>query len=165
MIERLSLGDTIKVSGPKGKFGYKGNGIIKQNNMDSERFFTHLTLVAGGTGITPLFSIIKHIIGNPEDKTKISLLFSNKTEEDILLKKELDELAKNANFDVGYCLSSPGEEWDGLAGKFTRECLENAGLKNEDSHALLVCGTDEMVDAVEKLSKTMGLGKNNVFVF
>jgi len=53
---------------------------------------TNLSMIAGGTGVTPCYQIIKAVLNNPKDKTKINLVYSNTTHEDILLKKELDDL-------------------------------------------------------------------------
>merc|ERR1711939_525369 len=53
---------------------------------------THVALIAGGTGITPMYQVARAIFNNPEDKTKVTMVFANITEEDILLKKELNEL-------------------------------------------------------------------------
>lgn len=39
-----------------------------------------LICVQGGTGITPMFQLIQDICNNPEDKTEISLIFTNKVE-------------------------------------------------------------------------------------
>jgi cytochrome-b5 reductase len=48
------------------------------------------------------------VLKNPEDKTKISLIFANETVEDILLKSTLDKLEKeHSNFKVTYVLSKP----------------------------------------------------------
>lgn len=49
----------------------------------------------GGTGITPMLQLIRQITRDPKDQTKLSLLFANQTEEDILLRDELEEVAKN----------------------------------------------------------------------
>lgn len=50
---------------------------------------------SGGTGITPMLQLIRQITRDPKDETKISLLFANQTEEDILLRDELEEAVKN----------------------------------------------------------------------
>ena len=42
--------------------------------------------MAGGSGVTPMLQVAGHILRNPEDKTKVSLIFCNQTEDDILLK-------------------------------------------------------------------------------
>ena len=54
-------------------------------------------MVAGGTGITPMLQIIRAIQRDPTDTTEVWLIFANQTEEDILLRKEL-EAVPNARF-------------------------------------------------------------------
>ncbi len=62
------------------------------------------------TGITPMLQIIKSILKDPNDKTKVSLLFANQSEEDILLRSELELLAKrHDNFSLWYTLDRPSE--------------------------------------------------------
>lgn len=57
--------------------------------------------IAGGSGITPMYQVAQEILRNPEDKTQVSLIFANQTEQDIILRKELDDLAaKHDNFQV-----------------------------------------------------------------
>ncbi len=65
-------------------------------------------MIAGGTGITPMLQIVKAALKNPEDKTKLSLIFANVNEEDILLKDEMDELVKTnpGRFSVYYVLNN-----------------------------------------------------------
>lgn len=52
-------------------------------------------IVSGGTGITPMLQIIRQVTRDSKDETKLSLLFANQTEEDILLREELEEAAQN----------------------------------------------------------------------
>lgn len=54
-----------------------------------------MLVILGGTGITPMLQLIRQITRDPKDETKVSLLFANQTEEDILLRDELEEVAKN----------------------------------------------------------------------
>ena len=51
-------------------------------------------MVAGGTGITPMLQVGDEVLANPADTTKVSLVFGNVSEADILLKKEIDARAK-----------------------------------------------------------------------
>lgn len=61
-------------------------------------------------GITPMLQIIKAVLKDPEDQTKVFLLFANQTEEDILLRSELELLAKrHENFELWYTLDRPPE--------------------------------------------------------
>ncbi len=60
--------------------------------------------IAGGSGITPMLQVASEIVSNPDDKTQVSLVFANQSEKDIILKKELDEMAaKHDNFQVSFC--------------------------------------------------------------
>lgn len=61
-----------------------GNSVL---NLDG-----NLNLIGGGTGITPLFQIIQEKLNSSVDK--VHLFYINKTEGDILLRKELEELAR-----------------------------------------------------------------------
>lgn len=59
-------------------------------------------MVSGGTGITPIYQVVKAVLKNPLDTTKMRLVFANQTPEDILLREELDEMAKDPRFEVWY---------------------------------------------------------------
>lgn len=83
-------------------------------------------MIAGGTGITPMLQIIRAVIrGRPTgDKTEIDLIFANVNQEDILLKEDLDQLAKEDKaFRVHYVLNNPPEGWDGGVGFVTPEMI------------------------------------------
>jgi cytochrome-b5 reductase len=66
--------------------------------------FEHVGLVGGGSGITPLYQILGHALKDKNNATKFTLLYGNLTEEDILLRQELDNLKKKypSTFDVVY---------------------------------------------------------------
>ena len=51
-------------------------------------------MIAGGTGITPMYQVAKALLQDREEYTTINLIYANVTEEDILLRKELDELSQ-----------------------------------------------------------------------
>ena len=82
----LRAGSSIEVRGPIGRFKYTKNQHPK------------LGLIAGGTGLTPCLQVIRSILQSPEyapgDKTRLTLFFQNRTEEDILLLDELELLVK-----------------------------------------------------------------------
>lgn len=65
----------------------------------------------GGTGITPMLQLIRHITKDPKDETKLSLLFANQTENDILLRNELEQVEKEyANrFKLWYTVDKASE--------------------------------------------------------
>jgi len=111
----LKIGQTMKTKGPKGAMVYTPN-MVKAFGM-----------IAGGTGITPMLQIIRAIIKGRAsgDKTKVTLIFANVNPEDILLKEDLDTLAKeDANFNVYYVLNNPPEGWNGGVGFVTAEMIK-----------------------------------------
>jgi cytochrome-b5 reductase len=110
----LIVGQTIKVKGPKGAMVYTPNMV------------RHFGMIAGGTGITPMLQIIRAVIrGRPiGDTTEIDLIFANVNLEDILLKGDLDQLAKDdSKFRVHYVLNNPPEKWQGGVGFVTPEMM------------------------------------------
>lgn len=91
-VHNLKVGQPIQIKGPFKKYDYEAN---KKN---------FIGMVAGGTGITPMFQLLCTILENPNDKTKVRLIFANIAEEDILLKGWLDSLAKNYSDRFQVCL-------------------------------------------------------------
>lgn len=74
-----------------GKFEYRGRGEYVLNRRPGRAKW--LSFVAGGSGITPCFAVIREALGEAGDETKCALLYANKREEDIWLRQELDALA------------------------------------------------------------------------
>ena len=62
------------------------------------------------TGITPMLQIIQAILKDSEDTTRVSLLFANQTEDDILVRDELEAMAEGSDqFSLWYTLDRPPE--------------------------------------------------------
>ncbi|BFZ59047.1 NADH-cytochrome b5 reductase [Saitoella coloradoensis] len=147
-IESMKLGQTIRVKGPKGQMRYE-NGLVKEFGM-----------IAGGTGITPMLQIVRAILNNPADQTKISLIFANVNEEDILLREDLDELAKDhaGQFRIKYVLNNPPEGWTGGVGFVTQEMIKEwcPGPELGKNVKILLCGPPPMVGAMKKAVVELG---------
>jgi len=62
-------------------------------------------MIAGGVGIAPIYQIVQALREDPTDQTKLHILFSNKSEEDIVMKEELDEAAKDPRIKVHYTIT------------------------------------------------------------
>ncbi|TGZ85373.1 ferredoxin reductase-like protein [Ascodesmis nigricans] len=144
-VANMKIGQTIKVRGPKGQFVYTPN-MCRAFGM-----------IAGGTGITPMLQIIRAVCNNPEDKTQIDLIFANVNEEDILLKEDLDELAKeHANFRVHYVLNNPPEGWTGGVGFVTPDMVKQWCPAPAPDVKILLCGPPPMVSALKKATSALG---------
>ena len=70
-------------------------------------------MIAGGAGITPMLQIVRDVFKNEAENTKISLLFANQTEDDILLRDEIEQIHKDhpAHFSFMYTIDRPIENW------------------------------------------------------
>jgi len=114
-VASLQVGQTMKVKGPKGAMVYTPN-MVK-----------HFGMICGGTGITPMLQVIRAIIRGREagDRTKVDLIFANVNPEDILLKEDLDALAReDPHFKIYYVLNNPPEKWSGGVGFVTAEMIK-----------------------------------------
>jgi NAD(P)H-flavin reductase len=75
----------MKLSGPIGMIKYHGFGQVEFKKKMLEHKKTKIGLLAGGTGITPMYAIAL-ASSLAKDDVEISFLFSNKTKDDILCK-------------------------------------------------------------------------------
>lgn len=127
----LSVGDKVRIKGPKGQFNYRPG------------LSTHLGMIAGGTGITPMLQIIRAILKNPHDKTHVALIYANVTFDDILLKEELDHLAEAhpSRFMIYYVLNvPPADGWDGGVGFVTKDMIKQHMPAPSENIKVLMCG-------------------------
>jgi len=53
----------------------------------------NFTLIAAGTGVTPMYQALWKLLGTPGDERKVTLIYGNKTPDDILMRTQLDEWA------------------------------------------------------------------------
>eukprot|EP00924_Labyrinthula_sp_SR-Ha-C_P006670 maker-scaffold_29-snap-gene-1.1-mRNA-1 protein AED:0.01 eAED:0.01 QI:259/1/1/1/1/1/2/64/298 len=133
-VDSLNLGDKLEMKGPFMKLKYEANMKKK------------IGMVAGGTGITPMLQIIRQVLADPEDKTKLTLIFANVTEEDIILRKELQALQVlhgEDKLEIFYTLDKPVKGWKYGEGFVSEEMLkEKLGIKAEEGEdvMVLVCG-------------------------
>jgi len=108
--------------------------------------WSHVGLVAGGTGIAPLFQILQLLLR--DDTTKISVLSINRFEHDILMKEELDEIAAKHPERVSVTYSLTGETKAGyLLGRGNTEMVREA-LPDPSVGDIMnfVCGKDGFVE-------------------
>ncbi|CAO3608560.1 unnamed protein product [Cunninghamella echinulata] len=116
-------------------------------------------MIAGGTGISPMYQMIQHILTDPNDDetTKLWLIYANKTEDDILLKKELDQLEKEYahRFKIKYVIEYPSEDWQGEKGRISETIIrsmlyDETSKKNADDHKrfIFVSGPDGMLNFI-----------------
>lgn len=120
----------------------------------------HVALIAGGAGITPMYQLAHGILQNPDDRTRITLVWGVNTDEDIFLGEEFAAMEKKfpGRFKAVYVVATPEAGSRHQKGFVTRQILEKAGLAAEEEKnrdvKVLVCGPP----AMEKALKAKGNG-------
>ncbi|KAJ5615374.1 hypothetical protein N7537_000488 [Penicillium hordei] len=148
----LTVGDEVEFRGPKGSMRYT-KGLCRKIGM-----------VAGGTGITPMYQLIRAICENDTDTTEVSLIYANRSESDILLREELERFARQypKNFKLWYMLDSAPEGWTYGSGYVDQAVLaEQLPAPSPDTKVML-CGPPGMVNATKKNLVALGFSKPGV---
>lgn len=112
---------------------------------------SQIALITGGAGITPMYQLTRAILNNPQDKTKITLIFGVNSDADVLFESEFRELEKKypGRFKAVYTVSNPTANSSFSKGYVTRELLkENIPGPNERDVKVLFCGPPAMEKAI-----------------
>ncbi|KAJ2726805.1 hypothetical protein GGI07_000316 [Coemansia sp. Benny D115] len=139
-IHSLAPGEELQIKGPIPKYPYKA-GALKEVGM-----------IAGGSGITPMLQLIQHVLEDPADSTKLTLVFANKSEDDIILRATLDDFARKHpdQFKVHYVVDKAASSaWNGDVGYVTKELVQKYMPAADRSDVLVgVCGPIPMMKSV-----------------
>lgn len=148
-LNNMAVGDFIDVRGPNGLLVYEGQGnfLIRPDKKTDpvQRSVKKVGLIAGGTGITPMLQLIRQILKDPEDMTEVSLLFANQTEDDILLRPELEDISSD-NFKLWYTLDKPPADWKYSSGFVNDTMIKDHLPAPGDDTLILMCGPPPMIN-------------------
>lgn len=171
-LESLAIGDSILVRGPSGNLIYDGKGLFAirktKTSPPTPMRFANVAMIAGGTGITPMLQLIKAVVKDKEDKTKLWLLFANQTENDILLRKELEEVARECpdRLKVWFTVDRSTDGWAYSTGFVNADMIEEHLPKPAEDTAVLLCGPPPMVNfACNPNLDKLGHAPQNRFAF
>lgn len=145
ILDCLQEGEKVEVKGPSGDIRYQGNGELF---VDEKLFrFDRVTLILGGSGITPGYQLIAKILMTKEDTTQIRVIDANKSENDILLRQELDRFAQEYpdQFSITHVLSHPGEKWTGEKGHVDERILHQYAFEPGEKNMALLCGPPTLI--------------------
>ncbi|KAK4391138.1 Nitrate reductase [NADH] 2 [Sesamum angolense] len=167
-LDSLELGSSIDVKGPLGHIEYNGKGYFTVHGK--QKFAKKLAMIAGGTGITPIYQVMQAILKDPEDDTEMYVVYANRTEDDILLKDELDAWAEKYpdRVKVWYVIQeSIKEGWKYSLGFVTESILTEHIPESSETTLALACGPPPMLQfAVNPNLEKMGYGiKEKLLVF
>lgn len=147
-LRMAKVGDWARIDAPYGSFTFDGE-------------MPKIAMLGGGIGITPFISICK----NATDKglnNKITLFYGCRTEQDIVFRKEFEELAqKNKSLKLVFILNEPTPDWKGATGNINVEMIKKE-LPDYQENIFYACGPPPMVKAMESLIETLGLPKEKL---
>jgi nitrate reductase (NAD(P)H) len=149
-LDSLKIGDTVDAKGPLGEFNYKGDGAFTWH--DKPKNCTHISMIAGGTGLTPCWQVANAVLRDPADKTKVSLLYANQTPGDILAREQLDKLAKDHpdRFKLWYTVDRVPEDqakdWQYNVGFVNEQLIRDHVFEPEDGRITVMCGPPIMLE-------------------
>jgi len=140
--EEAKTEEIFEVSEPMGKFTYDNN---KGKNI---------TLIAAGSGIAPMRSIISYCKKN-RINTKINLLYCVKTERDIIYKEE--------NFEVNYVvtLTRPSTNWKGNVGRIDKFFIKK-NVKDIKKNIFYLCGPLKFIRDMFRILIEIGVDRQNI---
>ena len=150
ILDCMPIGEEIDVRGPTGDITYHGKGkfVIERK----ERTFSKVSLILGGSGITPGYALIARVLGEEGDETQLRVIDANKTEDDILLKEQMDRFQEEYKgyFKITHVLSHPSEEWKGKRGYIDKDIIrENAFPPDGGKESVVfLCGPPSMIQNV-----------------
>ncbi|KAK0620441.1 hypothetical protein B0T14DRAFT_432144 [Immersiella caudata] len=121
----------------------------------------HLTMIAGGAGVTPMYQLARGILKNPDDQTRISLVWGVNTDADIFLKDQFAALEKQypGRFKATYVVATPDAKSPYQKGFVTKQVLEKLGLTAAQNKGtkVLVCGPPPMEKALKGTKAAPGI--------
>ena len=157
--DNLKVGDKIQVDDPTGSFFIQPD--VKTNKQ--------YVLFAGGSGITPIYSILKSVLSE-EKNSKVLLIYANQTIESIIFHTELHQLEKEYpnNLSVEYIISSDNTNKEKYSSGFiSKELLDAIFNKHQleyDDHDYMICGPLGYMDTVKSILSNNGISANKIKV-
>ncbi|KAI8098379.1 uncharacterized protein B0P05DRAFT_521685 [Gilbertella persicaria] len=126
---------------------YTRGPMVEPECIYEPNSYKEVGMIAGGTGISPMYQLICRILENPDDEqTRIWLIYGNKTEQDILLKSELDALQQKYKdrFRLKYVLEHPPANSSYEKGYVTKQMIQEMML-DQGKRKIFVCGPNRML--------------------
>ena len=144
LADNLKVGDFMESMAPTGNFS------ISPKAQRPRHYF----LIGAGSGITPLFSMLRTILHH-EPQSEVSLWYGNRNRESIMFREDLAALSKQypARLHVLHSLSQPESDWKGYRGRLTQEriydLVSEVFMRSELPKVYFLCGPPGLMEAAE----------------
>lgn len=158
LADNLKAGQKIRVMEPMGQF-------TTEYARDRKR---HLVMFAGGSGITPMMSIIKSIL-TQEPESIVSLIYCNRDIDSIIFRDALDKMQTRdeGRLHVIHVLDNAPMNWQGYSGLLNHDMLTKLFERVPDwgisNTTYLMCGPEGMMKNVESLLAMRHIPKDKIF--
>jgi ring-1,2-phenylacetyl-CoA epoxidase subunit PaaE len=154
LVDRLAAGDTLEVAPPEGRF------------TPDPRPGEHHTLIAAGSGITPVLSIAATVLAAHPD-THVTLLYGNRRTDTVMFTEELADLKDryHARLQLDHVLSREPMEAEIFGGRLDREKLQmllTSLVPTPQVDHWWLCGPLEMVTDARDVLAGFGVGRERV---
>jgi len=170
MLHNMKRGDELKIRGPGGNYFYDSHKFKERN----------LVLVAGGIGITPFLSMIRHVNEHVRD-VNLTLLYSVSNPGELFMYNELQRIANHnqrikvyttVTYDEARNVQNSAFEvmkedaWTGKKGRIDIEMLKEANVlplnTNNQGTLYFLCGPPAMVQDMKKMLLEFGVQENSI---
>ncbi len=157
LLDTLKEGDVVEVMEPTGNF------FPKQADDQTRQ----VVFIGAGSGITPLFSILKSILIVEQEST-VFLIYGSRNEENIIFDQKIKQLQTKygSRLQVIHSLSQPSENWEGETGRLNKTHLlkiieKLPDLKVDDAEYFL-CGPDDMMEEADRALAILSVSDKNI---
>jgi len=149
-IGAVEEGDTVYVQGPFGRFTH----LLDEPGRK-------IVMVAGGIGITPFLSMLRYM-RDTEDPRFVTLIWSNRAEEYLFCRRELDEMGQKLTHFTWIPTFTRRQALFGHFGRVDRVLLQHLLADTPRSAAVYVCGPPEMIREVCAAARQLGFAADSI---
>lgn len=114
--------------GPRGPLRYRP-GVLSFDNGRSFAMVSHLLLLGGGSGVTPLVQLMRVMLAKPGDATTAHLVYFNHTRDAIMGEDVIRDIAARSGgrVRVSFVTTEPAAaaDWDGVTGRLSADLLRS----------------------------------------
>lgn len=156
LCEQVKAGDTLLTTPPAGHF-------FKPIMSDA-----HYLLFAAGSGITPVYSILKTVLETSK-ANRATLVYCNRNEESIIYRQELEEWVKRfeGRLEVVQTLTQPTSAWKGRTGRLNEALVQTVYDKAKTSGLAIdsyMCGPADFMNLIRTTLEKNQLPKERIHI-
>jgi nitrate reductase (NAD(P)H) len=159
-LEQMQLGETLLFKGPMGEYIFNTDPLpprigtaaadamctFTHTRSSAKQTYSHLGLIAGGSGITPVLQVAHAVLKNADSKVTVAVLYANRSEDDILCHDMLLELEKDERVSVWYTLDKPPAEWAYSSGFISEDMVRSHLPSPSPTTVIFMCGPPKMLE-------------------